>query len=86
MRYGAFDSDEKILAVAEHDASVSHLNDVSELPPHFTLELKEFFESYKKLENKVVTVPDFQGKDTAMKIIEKAMGYYQLKIRNNQPA
>lgn len=75
-------ADEKILAVAEQDKSVSHFNDVSELPGHFTLELKEFFESYKKLENKVVTVPDFQRKETAMKIIEKAMSYYQLKIRN----
>ena len=32
-------ADEKILAVAEHDASVGHLKDVKELPPHFTLEL-----------------------------------------------
>lgn len=73
-------ADEKILAVAEQDASVSHLNDVSELPPHFTLELKEFFESYKKLEKKVVTVPDFQGKATALGIIENAMSYYQQKF------
>ena len=74
-------ADEKILAVAEKDASVGHLTDVKELPPHFTVELKEFFESYKKLENKVVTVPDFQGKDIALRIIEKAMGYYQMKIK-----
>jgi inorganic pyrophosphatase len=75
-------ADEKILAVAEQDASVGHLKDVSELAPHFTLELKDFFESYKKLENKVVTVPDFQGKETAMKIIQKAMVYYDERIRN----
>jgi inorganic pyrophosphatase len=74
-------ADEKILAVAEQDASVAHINEVHELPPHFTLELKEFFESYKKLEKKVVTVPDFQGKELAMKIIEKAMGYYLIKIK-----
>src|SRR5882672_5107199 len=64
-------ADEKILAVAEQDASVSHLNDISELAPHFTLELKEFFESYKKLEKKVVTVPDFQGKSIALTIITR---------------
>jgi len=72
-------ADEKILAVVENDASVGHLNDVHELPPHFTLELKEFFESYKKLERKVVTVPDFQGKAIALSIIEKAVQYYQEK-------
>jgi inorganic pyrophosphatase len=74
-------ADEKILAVAEHDASVGHLKDVKELPPHFTLELREFFETYKRLENKVVTVPDFQGKDTALEIITRSMSYYQTRIR-----
>lgn len=74
-------ADEKILAVAEQDASVGHLKDVKELPPHFTLELREFFETYKRLENKVVTVPDFQGKDTALEIITRSMSYYQTRIR-----
>ncbi|HCW08760.1 MAG TPA: inorganic pyrophosphatase, partial [Cytophagales bacterium] len=44
---------------------------------HFKLELKEFFESYKKLENKVVTVPDFQDKQTAMNLIQKAIVTYR---------
>lgn len=70
-------ADEKILAVVENDASVSHIRDVREMPPHFTLELKEFFESYKRLEKKIVTVPDFQGKETALRIIEESMLYYQ---------
>ena len=63
---------------------MSHIHDVNSLPPHFTLELKEFFETYKKLENKVVTVPDFQAKETALGIIERAMGYYDQKIRSNR--
>jgi inorganic pyrophosphatase len=74
-------ADDKILAVAENDANTKHLNDISELASHFKLELKEFFESYKKLENKVVTVPDFQGKDTAMKILTKAIDYYQTHFK-----
>jgi inorganic pyrophosphatase len=69
--------DEKILAVAENDANTKHLNDISELATHFKLELKEFFESYKNLENKVVTVPDFEGKEVAMKIIEQAIAAYK---------
>jgi inorganic pyrophosphatase len=56
-------ADDKILAVAENDANTKHLSDISELANHFKLELKEFFESYKKLENKVVSVPDFQDKN-----------------------
>jgi inorganic pyrophosphatase len=69
--------DDKILAVAENDANASHLKDISELADHFKLELKEFFESYKKLENKVVTVPDFQGKEIAEQIILRAIEYYK---------
>lgn len=73
-------ADEKILAVAEKDASVSHITDVHELAPHFRIELKEFFETYKRLENKVVIVPDFQDKRTALQIIDRAMAYYQQEI------
>ncbi len=75
-------ADDKILAVPENDANSNHLKDISELAVHFKLELKEFFESYKRLENKVVTVPDFQGKETALQIIEKAIVYYNSEIKS----
>lgn len=74
-------ADDKILAVAENDANTKHLNDISELASHFKLELKEFFESYKKLENKIVTVPDFQGKEIAEKIISRAIQYYKEEFK-----
>jgi inorganic pyrophosphatase len=74
-------ADDKILAVAENDANTKHLKDISELAAHFKLELKEFFESYKKLENKIVTVPDFQGKETALQIITNAIKYYQTEFK-----
>jgi len=72
-------ADDKILAVAINDANTKHLNDISELASHFKLELKEFFESYKRLENKIVTVPDFQGKKIAMEIVSQALDYYKTK-------
>lgn len=71
--------DDKILAVSENDANTKHLNDISELAVHFKLELKEFFESYKRLENKTVTVPDFQGKKVALEIVNKALNFYKTK-------
>lgn len=73
-------ADDKILAVAENDANTKHLSDISELANHFKLELKEFFESYKKLENKVVSVPDFQNKTIAMDIVNEALAYYKTKF------
>ena len=72
--------DDKIIAVAEHDMSVNHIDDVSELPRHFFRELKNFFEDYKKLENKRVIVEDFQRKDVAMDIVAKAVQDYKEKF------
>jgi inorganic pyrophosphatase len=71
--------DDKILAVAENDANTKHLNDIRELAGHFKLELKEFFESYKRLENKTVTVPDFQGKEVALEVVSRALSFYKTK-------
>ena len=74
----AGEMDDKIIAVAENDMSVNHINDVSELPPHFKRELKNFFEDYKKLENKTVQVEEFQDAETAKKIVEKAIEDYKV--------
>lgn len=69
--------DDKIIAVARDDASVSHLDDISELPEHFFLELRNFFEDYKKLENKTVEVENFQDRKVAMEIIQQSIIDYQ---------
>ncbi len=71
------DADDKIIAVAANDPSVKHYNDIEELPRHFFDELRHFFEEYKKLENKTVVVEEFQGKETAQKIIKDAIAYYK---------
>ena len=72
--------DDKIIAVAEHDMSVNHIEDISELPEHFFKELKNFFEDYKKLENKSVEVDDFQGADVARDIVKQSMVDYEKYI------
>lgn len=72
--------DDKIIAVAEHDVSVNHIDDISELPEHFFKELKNFFEDYKKLENKSVHVEDFQNAEVARKIVKQSMVDYDKYI------
>jgi inorganic pyrophosphatase len=70
-------SDDKIIAVAADDVSVNHIEAIEELPAHFHLELKHFFEEYKKLENKTVLVENFQDKPTAKAIIKTAIDDYK---------
>lgn len=75
------EADDKIIAVAEQDASVSHIRDVSELPEFFRIELKHFFENYKTLENKKVVVDEFLGKSHAFPIVERSIQYYNETFR-----
>lgn len=74
------EKDDKIIAVADGDMSVNHINDISDLGPHFVKELQNFFEDYKKLENKTVVIEDFQPRDKAIKIVEKAIADYTKKF------
>jgi inorganic pyrophosphatase len=71
------EADDKIIAVAANDMSVNHINDISELPPHFIDEMRHFFEEYKKLEKKTVVVEEFQNKEKAEEIIMKSFEDYR---------
>lgn len=76
------EADDKIIAVAENDASVNFIRDVSELPEYFRVELKHFFENYKTLENKVVVVDEFLFREKAMTIIHECIDRYSETFKN----
>ena len=70
------EEDDKIIAVAAHDISVNHYNELEDLPPHALLEMQRFFEDYKALEHKHVTVERFMGREDAYRIIEESNQLY----------
>lgn len=72
--------DDKIIAVASHDMSFNHVNDISELPEHWLIELRSFFEDYKKLEQKTVVVEEFQGKEVALQVVNQSIIDYKEKF------
>ncbi|MCH2046830.1 MAG: inorganic diphosphatase [Saprospiraceae bacterium] len=80
--YDGGEMDDKIIAVAEKDMSVSHIEDIAQLPAHFIKELRNFFEDYKKLEKKSVAVEDFQGAKVAKEIVHQSMLDYQKMFLN----
>ncbi|QNL23235.1 inorganic diphosphatase [Hyphobacterium sp. CCMP332] len=76
-------TDDKILAVAQNDMSVNHIKDISGIPQHFLKELKNFFEEYKKLENKAVAVEDFQNANLAKEVVNKSIIDYKKLIKKS---
>ena len=68
--------DDKIIAVHMDDPAYEQYTHINQLPPHSLLELKRFFEDYKTLERKTVTVSDFEGPDVANKVIRDGLACY----------
>lgn len=73
------EKDDKIIAVATNDPTVNHIKDIREIPPHFFAVLKNYFEQYKVLENKVVEIDEFQDKEAAYLVINEAISFYKSK-------
>ena len=71
------DMDDKIIAVHVHDPAMCDYTDISQLPAHIAREIKRFFEEYKILENKKVTVDDFHGREIANDVIRESLALYR---------
>jgi inorganic pyrophosphatase len=72
--------DHKIIAVPNEkiDPRFKEIQNVDDLPSHFKKEIKEFFESYKRLEpEKWVKVKEFKSKEEAEATIKKAQGRFK---------
>ncbi|RYY46766.1 MAG: inorganic diphosphatase [Chitinophagaceae bacterium] len=77
------EKDDKIIAVATKDPSVNHYTNIDSLPAHFKAVLRNYFEQYKVLEDKVVLIDNFQDKETAYSVIQSAIDLYQERFPEN---
>src|SRR5688572_19364060 len=80
------EKDDKIIAVATKDPSVNHYTNIDSLPSHFKAVLRNYFEQYKVLENKVVLIDNFQDKETAYNVIQSAIDLYAQRFPENNAA
>jgi len=76
------EADDKIIAVCPDDMSVSHINDIDELPPHSLKELRAFFEDYKNLEQKTVVVNKFHNAEKAKEVVQQSQEDYITYMRD----
>ncbi len=77
------ESDAKIIAVPAGDPRFSGVNDLSDVNPHFIKEVTHFYENYKKLQNKVVTIPTVRDAKAAKEVIEEATALYKQEFKKS---
>jgi len=68
--------DDKIVAVHVNDPAFSDYHDIAELPGHLAREMRRFFEDYKALEGKKVSVAEMEGRDVAVRVVREALEVY----------
>lgn len=73
------EKDEKVLAVPASDPRFADIQDLSDVNKHTLKEIVHFFETYKKIQNKEVSLGEWQGKDAAQAAFDRACGLYTEK-------
>jgi len=74
------ESDDKVIAVPAKDPRWNEVQDITDVNSHKLQAIKHFFETYKDLQNKVVTISGFEGKVAAAEAVEKSIKLYKEKF------
>jgi inorganic pyrophosphatase len=69
--------DDKIVAVPVGDPRFDEVQDISDLSSHFPKEMAHFFETYKKVQKKEVTIGEWGGVDAAKQAFSKSCAAYE---------
>ena len=72
-----FGIDDKIICVHINDPAYRDYKSVEQLPPHVVTEIMNFFEVYKKLEGKDVTVGKRLSKDESLAVVRASVSRYR---------
>lgn len=73
------ESDYKVIGVPVGDPRFAHVKNLSDVNPHTLKEIRHFFETYKGLQDKVVTIEGFGDKAEAEAAFDKARKMYDEK-------
>lgn len=77
--------DHKIIAVATGDPEFNGYREADQIPSHYLLMLRRFFQDYKKLENKAVEVDEIRPSEAAYPVIQAALVRYAETYQGRHP-
>lgn len=69
--------DDKVVAVPVEDPRFDEIKDISDMYPHFKKEMSHFFETYKKVQDKEVSVGPWHGVEKAKEAFTKSCEMYE---------
>jgi inorganic pyrophosphatase len=75
------ESDAKIIAVPVKDLRFNNINDLTDVNEHTIKEIKHFFETYKTIEDKVVTIDSIRDAKAAKEIITESIALYKSEFK-----
>ncbi|MEX0931023.1 MAG: inorganic diphosphatase [Candidatus Paceibacterota bacterium] len=75
--------DDKIVAVPIEDPRFDTMHDLQDLNPHFQKEMSHFFETYKKVQEKEVSVGAWHGAEAAKIAFEKSREMYEASKKSS---
>lgn len=73
------DADDKVIAVPVDDPRWKDVSDLADVNKHTLKEIEHFYSTYKNLQNKVVTIHGFEGKDAAKAAFARGVQMYAEK-------
>src|SRR3989344_8239608 len=71
------EADEKLIAVLVDDPRFTTVQDLKDVNPHVLKEIAHFFSTYKQIQNKEVTVGDFENKIKAEEAFARGCKLYE---------
>jgi inorganic pyrophosphatase len=79
------EEDVKLIGVSQNDPRYNHISCLEELPPHYLIEVRSFFDTYKLLNKKEVITGRYLGVEDAYYYLNDARERYyeQMKINEN---
>lgn len=71
------ESDAKIIAVPVKDPRFKNVKDLADVNAHTLEEIKHFFETYKQIQKKAVSIPTVRGASAAKEVILESIELYK---------